>query len=255
MNDKQIQDKLEGLNALEGGIVYAKEEAWEKLQTRMDRPAKKAWILPVRMAAAAMLLLMACAGGYYYLTNATDNKISATQPTTPDTLVAVEPATTPEIQPTEITQPINSTKVDKRKYDTPLIKIATKTPEIITIQPEIKTEPETVVNVNIPQKPEPQATPKMRVVHINNLGKPATDDETPAYVYNGPRLDISKMKIVSINDVQRYEMMYQHEEDMIRMVRISRTYGDGFFTLSNPFGRTNNLYSTSTFSIRLNRNK
>jgi hypothetical protein len=54
MNDKQIQDKLEGLNALEGGIVYAKEEAWDKLQSRMDKPAKKIWILPARLAAAAV---------------------------------------------------------------------------------------------------------------------------------------------------------------------------------------------------------
>jgi hypothetical protein len=95
----------------------------------------------------------------------------------------------------------------------------------------------------------------MRVVHINNLGKPITDDERPAYVYNGPKLDISKMKTVSINDVQRYEMMYQQEEEMTRMVRISRSHGDGFLTLSNPFGRNYSLYSTSTFSIRLNRNK
>ncbi len=255
MNDKQIQDKLEGLNALEGGIVYAKEEAWEKLQTRMDKPAKKAWVLPARMAAAAVLLLMACAGGYYYLTNTTDKKITAAQPSTPDTLVAVEPATTPEIQPTEITQPINSTKVDKRKYDTPLIKIATKTPEIITIQPNPQPQPETIATVDTQAIPEPTTAPKMRVVHINNLGKPITDDERPAYVYDGPKLDISKMKIVSINDVQRYEMMYQRQEDMIRMVRISRAYGDRFFTLSNPFGRTNSLYPTSTFSIRLNRNK
>ena len=254
MNDKQIQDKLEGLNALEGGIVYAKEEAWEKLQKRMDKPAKKIWFLPYRVAAAALLLL-AGAGGYYYLTNTTDKKITAAQPYTPDTLVAIEPATIVETPTPEIILPVSSTKTNKSKYDAPHLKITTKTPDIIIIQPETKTEPETLVNVDTPQMPEPIDISKMRVVHINNLGKPITDDERPAYVYNGPKLDISKMKIVSINDVQRYEMMYQHEEDMIRMVRMSRTYGDGFFTLSNPFGRTNSLYPTSTFSIRLNRNK
>lgn len=255
MNDKQIQDKLEGLNALEGGIVYAKEEAWEKLQTRMDKPAKKAWILPARMAAAALLLLMAGAGGYYYQTNITDNKISAAKPSTPDTLVATAPSTIAAKPSPEIQLQTNSTTAYVRKYDTPQIQITTKTPEIITIQPNPQPQPETIATVDTQAIPEPSTAPKMRVVHINNLGKPITDDERPAYVYNGPKLDISKMKIVSINDVQRYEMMYQHEEEMIRMVRMSRSYGEGFFTLSNSFGRTNNLYSTSTFSIRLNRNK
>lgn len=255
MNDKQIQDKLEGLNALEGGIVYAKEEAWEKLQTRMDKPAKKAWILPARMAAAALLLLMAGAAGYYYLTNTTDKKITAAQPSTPDTLVAVVPATIAAIPLPEIQLQTSSSTANVRKYDTTHIQITTETLEIITIQPNPQPEPETIATVDTQAIPEPTTAPKMRVVHINNLGKPITDDERPEYVYNGPKLDISKMKIVSINDVQRYEMMYQQEEDMTRMVRMSRSYSDGFFTLSNPFGRTNNLYSTSTFSIRLNRNK
>ncbi len=255
MNDKQIQDKLEGLNALEGGIVYAKEEAWDKLQSRMDKPAKKAWILPARMAAAAVLLLMACAGGYYYLTNTTDNKITAAQPSTPDTLVATVPATTAAIPSPEIQLQTNSTTAYVRKYDTPHIQITTKTPKIITIQPNPQPEQETIATVDTQAIPEPTTAPKMRVVHINNLGKPVTDDERPSYVYNGPRLDISKMKVVSINDVQRYEMMYQQEEDMIRMVRINRPHGYGSFTVSNPFGRNYSFYSPSSFSIRLNRNK
>jgi hypothetical protein len=254
MNNKQIQDKLEQLNALETGIVYAKEEAWEKLQSRMDKPTKKAWVIPVRLAAAAVLLLMAGAGGYYYLTNTTDNKIAA-QPTTPDTLVATVPATIAPIPSPEIQLQTNSTTAYVRKYDTPHIQITTKTPEIITIQPNTQPEPETIATVDTQAIPEPTPAPKMRVVHINSLGKPSPEDDRPAYVYNGPKLDISKMKIVSINDVHRYELMYQQEEEMIRMVRMSRPYGDGFFTVSNPFGRNHSLYSSSSFSIRLNRNK
>jgi hypothetical protein len=255
MNDKQIQDKLEGLNALEGGIVYAKEDAWDKLQSRMDKPAKKIWILPARLAAAAVLLLMACAGGYYYMTDTSDNKITVAQPTTLDTQAVIELVTVKQIPAPEIALPIKTTKTNKRKYDKPHIRISTKQPEIITIQPNPQPQPETIATVDTQAIPEPTTAPKIRVVHINNLGKPITDDERPAYVYNGPRLDISKMKIVSINDVQRYEMMHQQEEDMIRMVRINRPHGDGFFTVSNPFGRNYSLYSPSTFSIRLNRNK
>jgi hypothetical protein len=255
MNDKQIQDKLEGLNALEGGIVYAKEEAWEKLQKHMDQPKRKVWAIPYRLAAAAVLLLMVSAGGYYYLTNTTDNKLTVKQITTRDTMIATVPATIAATPSQEIQLQTNSNISHVRKYDTPHIQLTTKTPEIITIQPNPQPEPETITTVDTKAIPEPTTAPKMRVVHINNLGKPITDDERPAYMYNGPKLDISKMKVVSINDVQRYEMMYQNEEEMTRMVRMSRSYGDGFFTVSNPFGRNYSLYSTSTFSIRLNRNK
>jgi hypothetical protein len=252
MNDKQIQDKLEGLNALEGGIVYAKEEAWDKLQSRMDKPAKKIWFLPYRIAAAALLLVVASAGGFYYYTATTaDIKIAVNPQYVPDTVGMEIPVAKIEVATPDVKLQTTTTTTYLRKYDTPQIHITAKSPDIITIQPT--PEPETIALADTTKLPP--AIPKMRVEHINNLGKPITDDERPAYVYNGPKLDISKMKVVSINDVQRYEMMYQQEEEMTRMVRISRSHGDGFLTLSNPFGRNYSLYSTSTFSIRLNRNK
>lgn len=53
-----LRDKMNSLNTLSSGIVFGKEEAWDKLQARMDKPAKK--VIPLRfwIAAAAILLLM-----------------------------------------------------------------------------------------------------------------------------------------------------------------------------------------------------
>src|SRR6185437_14862572 len=64
--DKMISEKLDGLDTLSGGIVFGKEEAWDKLQARLEK--KPVRIIPLRtwLAAAAVLLLMMGTVGFYF---------------------------------------------------------------------------------------------------------------------------------------------------------------------------------------------
>jgi len=57
MSDKDIREKMESLTPLSGGIVFGKEEAWDKLQARIERKPARRILLSYRMAAAAALLL------------------------------------------------------------------------------------------------------------------------------------------------------------------------------------------------------
>jgi len=55
--DKIVQEKIGSLSPLSGGIVFGKEEAWEKLQARMERKPARRMPLKYWLAAAAVLLL------------------------------------------------------------------------------------------------------------------------------------------------------------------------------------------------------
>ena len=63
--DKLVTNKMASLDTLSGGIVFGKEEAWEKLQARMDgKPAHRiAW--KYVLALAAILLVAVCVAPVY----------------------------------------------------------------------------------------------------------------------------------------------------------------------------------------------
>ncbi|MES2701699.1 MAG: hypothetical protein V4649_03620 [Bacteroidota bacterium] len=56
--DETIRQQLEAMDTLGGGIVYGKEEAWEKLQERMDGKPKRKIGLYYGMAAAVVLVMV-----------------------------------------------------------------------------------------------------------------------------------------------------------------------------------------------------
>ncbi len=96
---------------------------------------------------------------------------------------------------------------------------------------------------------------KMRVVHINELGN-YEEEPTNAVAYSAPSLDIRKMKVVSIYDVQNEAPMWQAEQDMPVIVRINRPQISGFtlpysFNSGNPYSQS---FAQNKLTIRLNRN-
>ncbi|MCF8449751.1 MAG: hypothetical protein K9G49_07765 [Taibaiella sp.] len=261
MKDKEVKEKLESLSTLSGGIVYGKEEAWEKLQARMDNPAAKKIAINYRLAAAAVLLLCVSIIGFYFL--APEKQVAVIQPLTPSVIqdtqdtetmavavpVTAAPTTTME---TPIVQQ-NDKSIAHKKQELPQTRYVVKVePTVVVPEPLAAATP---IISNIPPKPVSPAVKKMRVVHINDLGK-ATEVEDAAIAYSGPSLDISKMKVVSIYDVQRQENLRKQEEEIITIVRINRPHGN-MFTFPNPFSRSNQYerpVAQSPFSIRLNRN-
>lgn len=263
MKDKEVKEKLESLSTLSGGIVYGKEEAWEKLQARMDKPAAKRITINYRLAAAAVLLLCVSIIGLYFLVP--EKQVAVIQPLTPSVVqdtqdtetmaVAVQataaPITTIETSPAQQ----NDKSIAHKKQESPQTRYVVKEEQAIVIPEPVAAPKPTSIVSNIPPKPVSPAVKKMRVVHINDLGK-ATEVEDAAIAYSGPSLDISKMKVVSINDVQRQENMRKQEEEIATIVRINRPHGN-MFTFPNPFSRSNQYerpVAHSPLSIRLNRN-
>lgn len=254
MKDYEVKERLESLSPLAGGVVFGKEEAWDKLQARMEKkPASK--IPMLHLSAAAILLLGIGISTYKYLQAPTVENmtgIPATS-TTPQTTGEQTVINTPETQ-----TPLSVSPETVRMIKTTIPVRNNKTlPVIEKSETEVATTNVTTAPlptvVNEPVKPTP--VHKMRVVHINDIGK--TEEETqPVYVYNGPALDISKMKVVSLNDVQREESMRKQEEEIITMIRINRPHGSFFgFTNAVSFGGAiSPLNNKNPLSIRLNRN-
>jgi len=264
MKDKEVKEKLESLDPLSGGIVFGKEEAWDKLQARMDKPAAKKVVLWYRISAAAALLLCISVIGYYFYTP--EKQVVINQPISPAVITDTEHmavSTPTTIEPAFIATPdAPIVRRDKRKalhkkQDPPQTLFAIKE-EPVTAKPEpiakpVAPAPAVVVNNN--SKPVVPPVKKMRVVHINDLGK-TTDDEEPTIVYSGPTLDISKMKVVSLYDVQREESVLRQAEEMMTLVRINRPHGN-MFSITNPLTRKDpydRSFSQSPFTLRLNRN-
>lgn len=257
MKDNEVKEKLESLSPLAGGVVFGKEEAWDKLQARLEKKPVRTFPL-IRLSAAAILLLGIGGAVYNYLQ----------QPATPENaeLPAAAIAT-----PSAAEQPSAATPLPQLT-----VSISPETVRIVhTINPVRKETPPVVEKSNVEPAPapvtivapdpqpvvvsEPAKTNipihKMRVMHINDVGKPE-EETAPVYVYNGPALDLSKMKVVSLNEIQREESMRRLEEDVITIVRINRPHG-GFLGFTNNIGwggTSQRTYAQNPLSIRLNRN-
>ncbi|GAA4465345.1 hypothetical protein GCM10023093_17380 [Nemorincola caseinilytica] len=213
MKDEQVKQKIESVDALAGGIVYGREEAWERLQARLDAPTRRvvAWR---RYGVAAALLLCICTVALYLYFAPSKPKPLAAAPTVPATPIAnTAPIPLPATTPT----PIVTQETTGKKY-------------VILPRP-----PLTVANEEVPQpapaevaaapEPAPVASPakKMRVLHLYDLDHDTGEPEE-TLVYNGPALDIKAMKVVSLYDVQREEEMRRKDEEIMTLVRISKPH-------------------------------
>ena len=246
--DKRIKEKVESVDTLEGGIVFGKEEAWEKLQARMEAKPTPKLVPFYRLAAAAVLLLIVCIAVLYRAPEVNsivhDNKpITAPETTTIKT--------TPEITTSPLTQPAtkqkSSTLVANKDVATQLL-TPPVVPQPIILQVADTMMPEPALVVVQPVAPKPE----MRVVHINETDQPA---EAPAKVsetttYNPPSFVIFSNKVVHINEVINEE---REERQYHRNSRVSV----GITFMHPPLHRgapamDNDNYAHSFLKINLN---
>ena len=219
-NDKStelVRNKMEGLNALESGIVFGKEDAWEKLQQRMER--KPAMVIPMkRIAAVAAVLLLIVSIFLVYNRPAKVVSIVATKPLhAPGKGAAVQP------------------QVPMPQKDAAAIVIATKAKnyKMVVSQGKERPQPQSApvtsavsgserlvatTNTTPQPEPQPQSAKKMRVVHVSELSGGA--NEEPAATTNAmyTSVDITKLPVVHINDVI-------HEEREVENLRKENRLG------------------------------
>lgn len=200
----QLSEKMNKLDTLSGGVVFGKEEAWEKLQARIEAKPKKI-ALGFRLAAAAALLLVIIIAGLYNYTSDEANVVSAAP--------VAEPIQRSNDSSRELPQQIAVTAAPHQENKIIIVNKKTKVYETIVpvIQPQ---EPIAIVKSpvapteNIPAPATP-VVKEMKVVHINDLANTAKGN-TAAIVLNSIQVDINRLPVTHINDVV-WEVEYVNE--------------------------------------------
>lgn len=214
--EEQVKQKIESLTTLQAGIVFGHEDAWDKLQARLDaKPVRKPF--PVfRLAAVAALVLGIITIAIMYLQpkqNTASSDVMATLPnraTNPDVMVSLP---NHDIRIGQDHRSITDSFHSQNSISSAPVKPRHIKPS--APQP-ISPDPQSIVQVPQPttdfvQAPQPSTTvvpppvvvakPSMKIVHINELGK------EPAPVYEFADKDIPhphvmfKMKVVHINNL------------------------------------------------------
>jgi hypothetical protein len=192
-NDFTIRQKLDGLDTLDGGIVFGREEAWEKLQGRMDKkPARKIGLY--YGLAAAVLILFGCV---LFLLRAPQPQLAHSHKAIQaiDTIPATEHASKPEpIAANTAGGSKSGTRTSKRNI---AMSIAVAPTVIVELPapapiPEVTNDPSPVV-----ANSTPAVRPAMRTVHINDLDNDIHRGAEPAAHY-GTAVAIKSMKVVTM---------------------------------------------------------
>jgi hypothetical protein len=205
MSDKTLKEQMDRLDTLSGGIVFGKEEAWEKLQNRMERiPEKRTFTNYWLTAAAILLLLISVVNVHYY---APENRIDKTKINAPEVSANLSANDRPEqvmtateqtvIYKTSLTKPTNV--LSKKTHSTP----NTTEDRPVAITPSLPAPAsftENKTEVTVPSI-APTIVP-MKVVHINELekgNKPNNVADIPDASYG---IALTKLKVLHIHDVE-----------------------------------------------------
>ncbi len=207
-----ISEKLGRLDALEGGVVYGKEAAWEKLQEKLER--KPALIFRPRVwLAAACILVMAIVGSYIFLHPESDSAPAVVYKAAPETMKTQEVVKAPLVTPiAEKSTPVPSTVVYKKNLRTAK-KQNTIAPEIpretFSVQQETQEEKDRkgVICYGLEPKslpPEKVDFKKMKVVHNNEIDGQSSNVGT-MYATTTNAIDLRKMQVEHVNHIGRIE--------------------------------------------------
>ena len=211
MQDNNLKERIESLNPLSAGVVFGKEDAWDKLQARMDAPPKRK-ILPVYWWAAAAILLIAFGTALMFRQQVAGSRQFSTvneQPTvnnrpndiiTPETTSTTAPVMPPvNIAETPVTMKTNTITPTVTNKELHIDNIA----PIVAVQQETAT-PLATANVQVPAIVIKQP---MKVVHINELDKEGNSTRTATVNNDAEQQDIAmnKLPVVHINNVLKEE--------------------------------------------------
>ncbi len=204
-NDKVLKEKLNSLDTLSTGIVFGKEEAWDKLQARMDKPAR---VIPLKfwMAAAAILLLFVTI--FLAFNNNTPVNEVAKNNTPQQSIPANNTHSTPVEQPAIITEKTTPAITHKAIKHTTIAKekqITHPRPEEIQIVRAPVVETPVAENV-VPVATAPVVSVSKiptTVVHINDMVNEAGSAATAAA---NPSFRIVTGQVIHLNDINDHQV-------------------------------------------------
>lgn len=202
-----IKDKLGSLDTLSAGIVFGKEEAWDKLQARMDAKPKR---IPMAywMAAAAMLLLFVSIMVIYtspdkqVVTSSNNNN----EPIKQNKTVAQPAFTATQQQPTTSEEPTTTIVHNAAKSLTNTTTNVAPAPQQETTR-EPLTESLIVVVKHVDEEPlvysNPAPAPAKKqysIVHVNDIDNSAPQPAAVA-ANTTPTPFVKKQTVVHLNDI------------------------------------------------------
>ena len=228
--DEAIREKIESLTTLQSGVVYGREDAWEKLQVRLEaKPVRKstAWYW---LAAAAILLIVVSitimwirpeTNGIVKKENQPILKTVKDNNREPQTIAApsTQSIATPETLVIKTIMPLKKPAIFvKNSPGTVALPVANYNPSPEVQVPLPAEAPVTATPVAVKKMAKP-----MRVIHINELENDAPEESLVNEIPKGNPslvLALSKMPVVHINDVMKME----GEENRMRYEMNPPTY-------------------------------
>ncbi len=199
--EKYIKEELNAITPLEGGIVFGKEEAWERLQGMLEQKKERKLLPLMKWAVAATLVLMVVALGYQFY--APTHVVP-----TPESNIAVAPNSLPQqvhaahdiinTNENKQTAPENKTPENHPHKSAPLAvgRLATPTTAHINTQTEQIAPLVRTLTTNPPITPQPQH-------EVNNDKPQPTENNTqPTAEINPPKQTKQRMKVIHINEIE-----------------------------------------------------
>ena len=201
----RMKEKIDTVGTLEGGIVFGREAAWNKLQQRLDqKPARKMALLPYSIAASLLIAVVIA-------------RLLPTHQAAP--AVAVQPRPTPAAaQPAAAAPAIKMDNVLPAPA-APVMCIAPVT-EIAAAQDN--TPPparDTILQPQVAVPAKPQFTNE--VLHINDLDARAA---LPAWTAPQPQNNTMLAGTVHINEVEREQFHPQPASERCKPPVIGITF-------------------------------
>ena len=237
--DKTMSEKLDGLNTLSGGIVFGKEEAWDKLQARLEK--KPVRIIPLRMwlaAAAVLLLMMGSIGFYYYpVKEVAQTEVKKqplqTAPTSPTIAQNTASPTNESPQRIAVVHKDNNYTISFPPKRTKETHATTNAPEKI-LPPQEPVIERFVTEYNRVEDMPGYVPKPMKVVHINELGNAEQQAESPQ-IYNPVVVNTNVVHINDLTDEDRNNNLWlqsvagHHEAFAVNFSFMSNVRQQGYY--------------------------
>jgi hypothetical protein len=225
MQGNKLKEQIDRLDPLSAGVVFGKEDAWEKLQGRLDAPPKRKKLPIYWWAAAALLLLVAgitavvrlpATHAPQYATKQPASLAPATAANQPkgitDDKIAPTTAPVPSPAATAETPVTMKTTITAHKLPTgDVMPIAIAQPEPPQALPPATTP---LIDIAVPAL---AVKPPMKVVHINELNSDGYSTRPPAAATENAATGIvlSNLPVIHINKVlvQEERPYYRAQEN------------------------------------------
>jgi len=252
-----LNAKIDALDTLSVGVVYSKDDAWEKLQSRMDIRRTQKIRLKYAMSIAASLLAFACFMVIYprHPLEITINKEfeKIKEPVYNNEManaqyiqnVAPTPQKTIHWAARNTAYNVATRTINENKLPV----IASMQQSLHPIEEEIKKEQNLVINT-----PAPPLKKTMKVLHINEVDEEPVANNAPPTLSPHYGLSINKMPVVHINQLNQNENEINNLEPLPRK---------DFFVVAIPFLNPpgNTFLSTNTeetythqYQLKINSN-